>query len=79
VLAFPVATQRDGRWPDPPTVEFSSMVSRYGAGLWVSSQSAQEGVRRRLALKPHPDVHCDDPVRSGDDRVEVDLGDLGMV
>jgi hypothetical protein len=53
--------------------------SRRQEEMRVSSQAAQERVRRRLALKPHPGVHRDEIIRSGYDRIEVDLGDLGMV
>lgn len=50
-----------------------------GPGLKASPQAAQKRVRRRLVLKPHPGVHRDETIRSGNDRVEIDLGDLGMV
>ena len=53
-----------------------TLAARTGSPL---AQPAEEGVLRRLRRDPDPRVDRDRAVRPGDDRVEVELGDLRKV
>jgi hypothetical protein len=45
----------------------------------LSAQSAQERVSRLEGRQLDPGIRDDGPVRPGDDRIEVEAGDLGQV
>lgn len=58
-----------------PTVE---ALPEWCAGAPLT-QPAQEGVRGIAPCEPNPSVHRERPVRPGDNRVEIQVSDLGQV